>query len=229
VRKIAALLFAFILSFLAPQALADVAAIHADRLPQETAVLAALDDVKQLEPYSHSWVRVWKYPVAKEEVATRLGKDLGFLTIALKSHPDNAELLLLTGLMARYAYNFDVPGSYETALSVLGHAHDLVPADLRSPWFSATLMCQTGQSKSGADVFLSIEASRAWDQLPVAFWDDYMECASNTMMANHVLRAIDHLGKLHAPVTEMRAALPDIEHSGVAALVQQPLQVVFCN
>ena len=211
-RKIAALFFAFLVPLLTPYAFADVTAIHADKLPQETAVLAALDDAKQLEPYSHTWTNKWRFEIAKEEVATRLGKDLGYLTLAVKNHPDNSELLLLTGLVARYAYNFDLPGSYETALSVLGHAHDLVPADLRSPWFRATLMCQTAQSKAGADEFLSIEASHAWDQLSASFWEDYMECASNTMMPNHVLRAIDHLEKLHAPASEMRAALPDIEH-----------------
>ena len=64
-----ALHFAFLLSFFAPHALADVAAIHASALPQETAVLAALDDARQLEPYSHSWTNNWKYPVAKEDVA----------------------------------------------------------------------------------------------------------------------------------------------------------------
>ncbi len=76
--KNAVLIFSLFLFFPALSAYADIAAIHADRLPQETAVLAALDDAKQLEPYSHSWVPVWNYPVAKEDVATRLGKDLGF-------------------------------------------------------------------------------------------------------------------------------------------------------
>ena len=77
-RNNPALHFAFLLSFFAPHALADVAAIHASALPQETAVLAALDDARQLEPYSHSWTNNWKYPVAKEDVSARLGKDLGF-------------------------------------------------------------------------------------------------------------------------------------------------------
>jgi len=119
VRKNAALLFAFLLFPLASFALSEVDAIHADRLPQETAVLAALDDVRQLEPYCYSYTPDWRYSIAKEEVATRIGKDLGFLTLALKDYPDNAELLLLTGLAARFAYNLDAPGSYETALNAL--------------------------------------------------------------------------------------------------------------
>ena len=208
-RKIAALLFASLLSLSTPCAFADVAAIHADKLPQETAVLAALDDVKQLEPYSHSWTNKWQYPIAKEEVATRLGKDLGFLTLALKSHPDNAELLLLTGLVARFAYNLDAPGSYETALKALGQAQKLTPSDIRAPWFHATLLCQTAKPTTGAERMLDIENSYAWDQLPTAFWDDYMECATVANMPAHFLRALDHSEKLHAPSLEARDVIAD--------------------
>jgi hypothetical protein len=210
VRKIAALLFASLFFSLTPLVHADVAAIHADRLPQETAILAALDDAQQLEPYSHSWNSKWQFPIAKEEVATRLGKDLGFLAIALKSHPDNAELLLLTGLVAHYAYNLEIEFGHDTALSVLTKAEKLAPSDVRVPWFRASLVCHTAQPKAGADEFLSIEASHAWDQLPVGFWLDYMECASLNGMPAHVLRAADHLDKLHAPSSEMRRFFPDV-------------------
>ncbi|MGD0546868.1 MAG: hypothetical protein ABR991_03480 [Terracidiphilus sp.] len=212
-RKIAALLFASLLFSLAPLAHADLAAIHVDKLPQETAVLAAFDDAQQLEPYSHSWSNKWQFPIAKEEVATRLGKDLGFLTIALKSHPDNAELLLLTGLVAHYAYNLDVEGSYDIAVNTLGQAQKLVPSEVRAPWFRATLLCQTMKPKDGADEFLSIEANHAWDQLPAGFWLDYMECASVTNMPAHLLRAADHLEKLQTPMSEMRNYLSKTAHN----------------
>ena len=154
-----------------------------------------------------SWTLPWRFPIAKEKVATRLGKDLSFLTLALKNHPDNAELLLLTGLVARYAYNLDVPGSHEMAISMLGQAHKLAPSDVRVPWFHATLLCQTNQSKAGAEEMLGIEESHAWSQLPAAFWDDYMECASITNMPAHVLRAADHLEKMHAVDSEIRTFL----------------------
>jgi len=212
-RKIISLLFAFLPLLIASHCLADMAAIHAERLPQETAVLAAFDDAKQLEPYSHTWNAKWQFSISKEEVATRLGKDLGFLTIALKSHPENAELLVLTGLVARYAYNLDVEGSYDSAMSVLGEATKIAPADVRPPWFLATLKCQTTQPKAGADEFLSIESTHAWEQLPAAFWEDYMECASVTNMPAHILRAADHLEKLHAPASEMRSFLVKIAHN----------------
>jgi hypothetical protein len=209
VRKIAVLSIALLLSLLTVNAHADVAAIHADRLPQETAVLAALDDVQQLEPYCHSWTNNWQFPVAKDEVAIRLGKDLGFLTIALKNHPDNVELLLLTGLAARYAYNLDVSGSHEAAISALGQAQKLTPSDVRAPWFHATLLCQTNQSKTGAEEFLSIEGSHVWDQLPAAFWDDYMQCPMIAGLSAHVLRAADHLAKLNASSSEIRSVLTE--------------------
>ncbi len=212
-RKNAALLFALLFLFPVDSAFADIAAIHADLLPQEVSVLAALRDASQLEPYSHAWTNNWQYPVAKEEVAARLDKDLGFLRLALKNHADNADLLLLTGLVARYAYNLDVDGSYDTALSVLDRALNLVPADMRAPWFRATLLCQTSQPKSGADEFLSIEASHAWDQLPVAFWDDYIECVSVTSMPAHLLRAADHIEKLRGHDSEMRAFLTKTAHT----------------
>jgi hypothetical protein len=213
VRKIAVLLFASLLFSMAPAAYADIAAIHTDKLPQETTILAALDDAQQLEPYSHAWSNKWQFPVSKDEVATRLGKDISFLTIALKSHPDNVELLLLTGLVARYAYNLDVEHSYDTAMSALGQAQKLVPTDTRAPWFHATLVCQTTQPKSGAEEFLSIEGIHAWEQLPAAFWDDYMECASVTNMPAHILRAADHLEKLHVPASKMRSFLVKIAHN----------------
>jgi addiction module HigA family antidote len=206
-RRNAAILLAFLVSFLTPRTVADIAAIHASALPQETAVLAALDDATQLEPYCRSWTNNWKYPIAKEDAATRLGKDLGFLTLALKNNPDNAELLLLTGIVAHYAYNLDLSGSYDTAIGVLGQAQKLVPTDVRAPWFRASLLCQTTQPKSGADEFLAIEGSHAWDQLPAAFWDDYMECVSVTSMPAHILRAAHYLEKLHAPASEMRTFL----------------------
>ena len=110
-RKLRFRLAVILFLLLALPAGAELAAIHAAALPQETSVLAALDDATQLEAYSSSFTQEWRFPVSKDEVATRLGKDLGFLQASLKSHPQNVELLLLTGLVAHYAYNVDVPNS----------------------------------------------------------------------------------------------------------------------
>lgn len=188
----------------------DVAAIHSRELPQETAILAALDDVQKLEPYSHIWAMDWKYPVPKKDVARRLGDDLGVLMLASRNHPENAELQLLTGLVASYAYNLDVDGSQGVTLSALAEAEKLLPTDIRAPWFRAAFLCGTDKPVEGADEFLKIESGRDWDQLPASFWDDYMQCASVTSMPEHVLRAADHLEKLHAPGSEHRDFLAGI-------------------
>jgi hypothetical protein len=211
-RKQSTLLLAIILFFPSTHAFADIAAIKATALPQETAVLAALDDAQQLEPYSHSWASNWDYPIPKDEVVARLGKDLGFLRIALKNHPDNAELLLLTGLVASYAYNLDVDGSHDIALDSLGKAERLVPADMRAPWFRARLQCQTNELKAGAEGFLAIESGHAWDTLPVAFWFDYSACATIANLPEHALRAVDHLKKLNAGDESKFATVVDIAH-----------------
>ena len=196
-RKQSTVLLAIILFFPIQQlAFADIAAIKAAALPQETAVLAALDDAQQLEPYCHSWAPDWRYSIQKDEVVTRLGKDLGFLRIALKNHPDNVELLLLTGLVASYAYNLDLDGSHDLAMDSLEKAAKLIPSDIRAPWFRARLQCQTNEVKAGAGGFLAIESGHAWDALPAAFWYDYSDCATIANLPEHALRAVDHLKRL---------------------------------
>ena len=209
-RRILALLSAIFAVLFATPAHADIASIHADKLPQETAVLAALDDARQLEPYVSTWTNSWKYPIPKKEASERLEKDLGLLTTALQSHPDNMDLALLTGLVAHYAYNLDVPNSHDKAIAAFEAARKLAPADLRGSWFHANLLCQTLETKPGAEEFLAIEAANAWDQLPANFWDDYMACATLTSMPAHVLRAASYLDKLHAPPSETRTFFIDL-------------------
>jgi hypothetical protein len=205
-------LYLWLVSILCPamQARAEIASIRADSLPREAAILYALDDVREIEQYSRSYTQKWAYPISREDVAARLGKDLGFLRIALQAHPDNAELLLLAGLVAHYAYNLDLDGSYSAAMDALTNAEKRIPlSDVRAAWFRASLLCQTSEPKAGADQFLSIESSHPWNHLPAAFWDDYMECATVTAMAAHALRAADHLNHLHARNSNMRGFLTE--------------------
>lgn len=197
-------------TFLVVPAESQIASIHAERLPRETAVLAALDDARQMEPYSHSFSATWNYDVPKDEVTRRLEKDLGFLQAAANSHPENAELQLLTGLVAHYAYNLDIDGSYDTALDGFARSQKLTPDDLRPQWFRASFLCQTDQPKPGAEQFLGMEKEHPWQSLPVEFWQDYMECAIVTGMPAHVLRAGDHLTVLHAPPSHEQTFLTEI-------------------
>ncbi len=201
----AALFFAAI-----PALHADLAAIQASALPQDASVLSALSDAKQLEPYSAAWSATWNFPVPKDQVASNLGKDLSALTQAVKANPGNAELQLLTGLVARYAYNVDVSGSFDTATSALAQAEKLAPADFRAPWFLSTLQCQSNGMTVGAQGFLSIESGHAWNSLPAAFWEDYVSCILTANMPEHALRAVDYLKQMNTGNPQNLASLANL-------------------
>lgn len=208
-RRTSALLLPLLLALISKTALADLASIHAAALPQETSVLGALDDARQLEPYVSTWTNTWNFPVTKDEATRRIEKDLGFLSVAFEKHPENAELAILTGVIAHFAYNLDISSSHEKAIAAFDVARKLAPSDIRGTWFHANLLCQTKENKTGAQEFLDVEAAHSWDQLPAAFWGDYMYCASVTNMPAHVLRAASYLDKLHAPPSQMRTFLAD--------------------
>ncbi len=209
-RRSFALISTLLIAFTMPSAFAGISTIHADALPQETAVLAALDDARQLEPYASAWTNDWKYPIAKDLASQRLEKDLGFLSAALKKHPDNVELALLTGLVAHYAYNLDVSDTHDKAIRAFDTARKLAPSDIRTTWFHANLLCQTKETEAGAKEFLDLEAAHPWNQLPADFWGDYIYCATVTNMPAHVLRAASYFDKLHAPQTEDNSLLVEM-------------------
>ncbi len=210
-HKYAALLFALVLIPL-PQAFADLQAIHRAALPQETAVLAALDDVEKIEPYCLYWTApaLWQFDIPRQQVADRLSKDLGFLVQAAKAHPDNPELALLAGLVAIDAHNLEVQHAYDTATEMLDLAAKLTAGDPRSSWFQSTLHCQSTEIEEGVKGFLALEANGARDRLPPAFWDDYMECALLSGMPEHVLRAASYLEKANAPQSSRGKAYVEI-------------------
>ena len=196
---------------------ADVAAIHADKLPQETAVLAALDDVRQLEPYCEYWTAasLWQFDTPRQQVADRLSKDLGFLAQAVKAHPDNAELALLAGLVAVYAHNLEVHEAYDTAMNIVDSAGKLAPADPRVAWFRSTLHCQSTEIEEGAKGFLAVEAAGPAERLPPGFWSDYMECVLLSNMPVHVLRAASYVENAHAPQSDREKAYVEIAQKRV--------------
>ena len=202
---------AFLLLLTAPSqpVLADMAAIHRAALPQDPAVLQAYDDAAQLEPYTRSWSNKWAYEIPEKRVAARLGKDLALLSAAVQANPTNTELLLFAGLVAHYAYNVDVDGSFEKAVDLLGQAEKQSASDIRPRWFRAGLFCQTKETKAGMQALLAIENSQPWERLPAAFWDDYMECTSVNNMPAHLLRAADHLEKLQAQPSPRRSFLAE--------------------
>jgi hypothetical protein len=217
VRKDAALLFTSLLLLYPTASHADIAAIQADQLPKDKQVLDALRDAQEMEPYSYVWVPSWTYSVPKAEVAKHLEKDVKALNQAIKSYPENNELALLAGMVGHYAYNVDVDGSGEFANGLLEQTVKQMPSDVRPVWFQASFYCETVRmNEEGAGEFLSIEASHAWDQLPAAFWRDYMQCAEVTGQYVHALRAASHIEKLRATNFDRWAILNRILHDHIA-------------
>ena len=196
---------------------ADLAAIHRAALPQETAVLAALDDVEQIEPFCLYWTApaLWQFDIPRQQVADRLSKDLGFLVQAAEAHPENAEVAILAGLVATYAHNLELQHAYETATEMLDLAGKLTQGDLRAGWFRSRLHCQSTEIEDGAKGFLALEAAGAPDRLPPAFWDDYMECALLSGMPEHVLRAADYLERVHASQSNRGKAYVGFAHQRI--------------
>lgn len=194
--------YAALLTLACTVAQAQLSAIHRDQLPQTTAVSAAVLDAAQLEPYTDRWSPEWKFPVTKQQAAARLGLDLSVLRTAAKEDPNNEELLLLTALVAHYAYNVDVDGSDGATLENIANAEKLRPGDLRPAWFRADFLCQTDKPVQGADGFLAVEAAHPWKDLPASFWVDYEHCAAVTNMPAHLLRAADYLAHLSPDASE---------------------------
>jgi hypothetical protein len=191
-------------------ALAALKDIHLDKLPQDETIQKAYDEAAAVEVYAQVWTNQWRYEIPKDTVVSQLKDSLEKLQKAVVSAPGNPELLLLTGLVARYAYNVDVEGAHDMAVSSLQKAHQIAPDDVRGEWFLGIHQCQAGLLKEGMDVLVAIESRSRWDRLSPGFWDDYISCAIVANMPAHALRAGDHLSKLNAPPSEYRDSVMEI-------------------
>ena len=198
------------LLILAPTSSAGLRDIRTDKLPRDVRISEAYSNALKVESMTREWHDVWRFSTPKEEVAALLKTNLAKLQAATSTASDNEELWLLTGIVAHYAYNVDVDGSYEVAEQSLKSAQKLAPDDYRPTWFRASLTCQTPQSRQGMESFLSIESRFSWKNLPIDFWDDYLSCTTITAMPAHSLRAGDHLRKLDPPSSDYRNSLLDI-------------------
>ena len=141
---------------------------------------------------ARSWSPNWPYSVPKTEVASLLSLSLSELRSAQANAPQNEELLLLTGIVAHLAYNVDVDETYDIAVKSFEQASKLAPGDYRAEWFLASHRCQSNEIETGMEQLLSLERQLPWQQLPAAFWDDYINCSTIALMPAHTLRAIDH-------------------------------------
>lgn len=193
----APLLFIACLSFGWPFSLpAEVAAVHRDKLPQTTTVLAAYDDLNDVERCVERWPDKWRCNIDRNDVVARLGKDLGFLETALKDNKDNRELRLLTLLAAHYAYNVDLAKSYESfqaAYEPLARTQD---DDYRPRWFRADFECQLAKPSQGMLDFLQLQKDVPEEKFSAKFWENYTSCAILNMMSTHADYGIAHWRQL---------------------------------
>jgi hypothetical protein len=184
--------------------------IHLEKLPQDQAILKICSDVSKVEDLVHEWHDQWKFDTPKSKVVDLLKASLTQLQKAASMAPENEELLLLTGLVAGYAYNVDIEGSHDIATDALTKAHKLAPGDYRPEWFLGALQCQTRETVQGMEYFLSVERAVQWDQVSPGFWDDYLYCASVTIMPAHALRAGKYASVLSGKSSGLRDSLLDI-------------------
>lgn len=179
------------LAILSLPVLAGYECIERNKLPDSKPLIKAFDDAMKLEPITWEWTSNWKYDVPKQSVAKTLNTCLSAIENALKTNPDNAELLLFGGITAHCAYNVDVSGTFDKAVSCLEKARAMNPADFRPDWILGVHYCQAGEIKKGMGYLLGVEKTFSSDKLPTPFWNDYASCAWLAGMRAHFMRAVD--------------------------------------
>ncbi len=183
--------------------------INLAKLPQDDRVKVIYSSLLPIEALARDWTPTWSHDTPKEQVVSLLRSSLRDLSSAEVAAPENAELFLLTGLVAHLAYNVDVDNSYKTAVESLEKAHKLAPADYRADWFLGAHRCQSNDTKAGMDQLLGVEDHVPWQQLPVDFWDNYVSCSTLSSIPAHTLRAVDRAVSLGASSSNY-SALVDI-------------------
>jgi hypothetical protein len=160
--------------------------IDRPKLPQDGAVQSAYSDLLPIDQFARTYEAKWRFPVPRDEVASRFRLSLHALENAQKKDPANKELELFTGLVAHLAYNLDIEEAYTPAMNLLGV---LTPQDYRAAWFLGIHQCQSNDTIGGMQHLLGVEAAN--QKLPGDFWQDYANCASVTFMPAHAVRAYD--------------------------------------
>lgn len=188
------------LAFLAAgNVFAQLREIDSAKLPSDEKVQRAYSRVLPIEAYARNWSTQWRYPVPKGKVAAALKASLHDLESAETATTGNEELWLLSAVVGHLAYNVDVNEAYQPTMQALENARKLVPTDYRANWFLGIHRCQAADVKAGMEQLIAIENEHPWRSLPVDFWDDYVSCATASVMPAHALRAIDHAEQLGSP------------------------------
>jgi hypothetical protein len=169
-----------------PPALSQISQIDRSKLPQDGAVQSAYSDLLPIDQFARTYEAKWRFPVPKDQVASRFLLALHTLENAQKQAPTNKELQLFTGLVAHLAYNLDIEEAYDPAMKLL---QAQASEDVRAAWFLGIHQCQSNNPVGGMQQLLRVETRSP--SLPSAFWQDYSNCAGVTNMPVHAVRAYD--------------------------------------
>jgi hypothetical protein len=121
------------------------------------------------------------------------------LQAAAAQAPRNEEAALAAGIAATFAYNLDVPHSYDVSVADLRAAARLAPADPRPPWQLGAFFCGSGNgSAQGMALLLQVEHRFPPRRLAPGVWRSYAECAMFAGMPEHALYAEGRLNREHA-------------------------------
>ena len=202
----------FLTLLLVASASAQIRQINPTKLPRTSRVQDVYSSLPSVEPMARNWNSTWPFDTPKAQVVSLLSSSLRELRSSAPDAPQNEELLLLTGLVAHFAYNVDVPDTYEVAVQSFEEASKLAPNDYRAGWFLAMHRCQSDEIKLGMEQMLRVETEYQWRDLPVDFWDDYINCSTMSLMPAHTLRAIDHAVHLGEQPANYSSAT-DIAHN----------------
>ncbi len=178
---------------------AQTALLHRSRLPPQAA--AAVQDLARIEPVVGVWPPRGSASV-RAQAAAALRRDRKTLQAAAAQAPRNEEAALAAGIAATFAYNLDVPHSYDAAVADLRGAARLAPTDPRPPWLLGAFFCGTGNgSAQGMTLLLQVEHRFPSRRLPPRFWRSYAECAMFAGMPEHALYAEGRLQRDHAALS----------------------------
>jgi hypothetical protein len=193
----------------AASAFSQIRQIDRTNLPQDGSVQSAYSDLLPIDQFARTYEARWRFPVPKDQVATRFLLALHTLENAQKEAPANKGLDIFTGLVAHLAYNLDIEEAYDPAMKLLqAQAND----DFRAAWFLGIHECQSNNAVGGMQQLLRVE--RSSPSLPGAFWLDYANCASVTSMPVHAIRAYDN-AKHAADQTPIDAPLEQIARNRI--------------
>jgi hypothetical protein len=129
------------------------------------------------------WSPEWNYDVAKSTLIDSL--ELSFRSFDNISDK-TAESHLLLGVISHYLYNLDVQNYFDTAVLNFTTAIELDSADFRGHWFLGFHYTLSGKSEKGVhEIFYAQQLLT--DEVPVAFWEDYIQATHLAQMPSHSL------------------------------------------